>query len=395
VIEYLVNTIKWMIPGLLLLFGARDRGRMRFAVICLIALFAFLAYGVLRQMPLGYALNVEALEMRALRVLERRTGYHRVDLAMVLAGAAWAPLAARGLVKSLAAKLGLTALSGVLVAGLIMTGGRTGYVAWAITGLILSALRWRHNLLLVPVAIVMAIGFMPGVEERMLQGVEFSNVIAGQGGLDIQSIDAVALTSGRTKVWPYVVEKIREGPVFGFGRLAHIRTGILVRVYLETDEAFGHPHNGYLQFALDNGLVGLGIVVLFYGLVLWKALKLFLDRDDPLASAVGGLTAGLVLAFLAASFGAQTFYPIQSTVGMWCAMALTLRIWHLRQSERQSDLASDRLASAPVRSAAGPKPNRVNLPERAPAIGYRHQPAADRTTSLNPLNLHRDLSGER
>jgi O-antigen ligase len=338
-IDNLVNTMKWMIPGLLMMLGARDKTRVKFALYCIFILYGLLAFQILRQMPPSYVLDVEALEMRALRVLERRVGYHRVDLAMILAGAAWAPLAARGLFTSRFARLGITGLSGLLVAALIMTGGRTGWIAWAATGLVLSLLRWRHYLVIAPLAAALGLGFMPGVQERLLQGIDTNYAISSSGGIDTSAVDTDTVTSGRTKVWPRVIQEIKKEPLFGFGRLAHLRTGVFVDVYKDTGEVFGHPHSAYLQFALDNGIIGLAIAVLFHLLLIWKAMRLFVDRQDPLASAVGGLALGLVLAFMLASFGAQTFYPIQGTVGMWCAMGLCVRMTYLRKQERAAGAA--------------------------------------------------------
>ena len=54
--------------------------------------------------------------------------------------------------------------------------------------------------------------------------------------------------------------------------------------------------------------------------------KLF-RSDNRLYSAVGGLTLSLMLAQLFAGVGSQHFYPRESTLGMWTAMFLSLRVY--------------------------------------------------------------------
>jgi O-antigen ligase len=362
IVEYLFNTIKWTIPGLLLLQGCRDRKQMRTAIFCVLALLLLLALQVIRQMPLEYALDGMALQERALRVLDRQVGYHRVDLAMVLAGAPWAFLAARALATNAMTNLGFIAMAGVAFVGLAMTGGRTGYVSWAAAGAVLCALRWRAYLMLAPVAALVVLLALPGTVDRLLQGVdtEALGTSTGSPALDLlsgQALDTNVLTSDRVDVWPYVIQKIKENPFTGYGRRAHQRTGLWMIVYLEKNEVFAHPHNAYLEFTLDNGIIALALVLTFYALVLYKAARLFRDRE-PLAMAVGGLTIGLVVSFLAACMGAQSLYPTASTVAMWCAMCLTLRLWQIRRNEAAA-LASPATAPPTAMPAmAAPPPVR-------------------------------------
>jgi O-antigen ligase len=332
VFDLVFNTLKWIVPGALLIYGCRDREHFRFALICLLVLYFLLAVQVIRSMPLEYALDGEALQERALRVLPRLIGYHRVDLAMILAGAAWIPLAASYMFTSPLPRLGMMGLSGILFLGLVLTGGRTGLISWAAAGFVLCMVRWRHYLLLAPPAVLVVLVALPGVTDRLMQGVETDSV---QGQM-VTEVDADTITSGRTKVWPYALAKIRESLWVGYGRRAFVHSGAAVQTYLETDEYFGHPHNAFLEFTLDNGIIGLGLLLAFFGIVLKRSLSLFRDRSDPMAAAVGATGAGLLIAFVAAGLGAQTLYPIQGTVGMWCGIALSLRMWEQRELERRT-----------------------------------------------------------
>jgi O-antigen ligase len=277
--------------------------------------YAVLAVLVIKQMPLGYLLDGERLQQRAADILQRRVGYHRVDLATMFAGGAWAMLAARPMFSSALVRLGLVGLSGVVVLGLALTGGRMGYATWCVVGLALCVLKWRRYLVLAPAAVLLVLWFAPGITERMLQGF-------GDEGRQDQHL----ITSGRNVVWPYVLGKIGEGPMTGFGRQAWARTNLRYQAAITTGEAFGHPHNAYLEFALDNGLIGLCVLLPFYGLVLLNAVRLFRMRGNPAAEAAGGAALAVTLAYVVAAFGAQTFYPTEGAVGMWCLIALATRV---------------------------------------------------------------------
>lgn len=51
--EYLVNTVKWVIPGLLLFDGCRNRSRFTLALFSLLALYFLLGLQVIRWIPPG------------------------------------------------------------------------------------------------------------------------------------------------------------------------------------------------------------------------------------------------------------------------------------------------------------------------------------------------------
>ena len=157
--------------------------------------------------------------------------------------------------------------------------------------------------------------------DRMMYGFGKTDV-SGQAMTDDYEV-----TSGRTLIWPHVIDKIEESPVIGYGRLAMPRSGLtafLGREYGRGD-AFPHPHNMYLQCLLDNGIVGFVPIVLFFAVVIIYSASLFRDAD-PWCSAAGGVGLSLVLSQLIAGLGSQYFYPTESTLGMWAGMLLVVRV---------------------------------------------------------------------
>lgn len=328
--EYFINTIKWTLPGVLMFDACRSRDRVQIALLMILALYVLLAIQVIRWVPLSAATGSGDFQALASKIIQREIGYNRVTLSMVLGGASWAILAALVLGQNKWHKLGLLVAAGLVAFGQALTGGRIGYACWATVGLILSLVRWRKFLLLIPVGVAGVAFLLPSVWDRILQGV------GGTSGAVVIQSDDYELTSGRTLIWPYVIEKIGQAPGLGYGREAMVTTGLAGFLLEDMDEDFAHPHNAYFQILMDSGIVGLVPVVLFFIVILYHAFRLLRDRDDPLCSAVGGAVCALVLALLIGAVGGQTFYPREAYVGMWAAMFLMLRV----SVERQYALAA-------------------------------------------------------
>ena len=330
--EYFINAFKWVIPGFLLFDGCRSRERVKFSLIVILLLGFFLALQVSYTIPLGYVFT----SMDAYRgsKIEWGIGYNAVDISTILAGVSWGMIAMVGFFRQRWLKVLLLLSVGFTLYSQALTGGRAGYLAWGATGLVLCLIKWRKYLILAPVIVILLPIVFPSATERSLTGFDQTNV-AGQ-----RTTDTYSMTSGRILIWPYVISKIGESPMVGYGRLAMIRTGLTSQVRSEVGEFVQHPHNAYLEWLLDNGLAGFLPVLIFYLVVYVYSMQLFRDRTDPLHSAVGALALAMVTSQLVGSIGAQSFYPREGTVAMWCAIGLALRMTVERA--KVSDVVFDR-----------------------------------------------------
>ncbi len=350
--EYLINSIKWVVPGLAIYDGCRDRKRLYIALACVLGLYFLLGVQVIKWMPMSEAGSGSALSNRSLKILVNEIGYHRVNMSMMLAGAAWAVLATRILVKNAVGSVLIVLASLTIVFAQALTGGRTGYATWALVGAILCVVRWRKLLLLAPVFAVIVMIAVPGAVGRMMQGftaeTRDSNAYLDRQGITYggEGPDLYTVTAGRNIAWHYVVPKIEESPWLGYGRMAMQTTGIMMTIWDKTREVFPHPHNAYLELLLDNGLLGFVIVISFFLVVLRRSFALFRSSESPIYSAVGGVSLALVLALLIASIGSQSFYPREGSVGMWCGIGMMLRVWTDRQRTIRG--GSDSEEGAPV-----------------------------------------------
>jgi len=341
--EYLINNIKYALPGILLFHGCRTEARFRMGLWACLGIYFLLALQVIRWMPLSAAVSGEELANLSLKLLSNEVGFHRVNLSMMLAGASWAIFSTRPLASGRGRMFLITLASLIVLFGQALTAGRTGYVTFLAVGLILCLARWRKYLLVMPVAVIAMVVLVPGAKERLTQGFTpgtvDTNVRAEAMDETVAGGDAYTITAGRNVAWPFVIDKIGESPVVGYGRQAMLKTGLGLFIWRQFGEVFPHPHNAYLELLLDNGFLGFFMVIPFYVLVLKYAFSLFRDSRDPTYVAIGGTACALVLALLFAAMGSQTFYPREGAVGMWCAIGLMLRVY-VQRARRQAQPSS-------------------------------------------------------
>jgi len=241
-------------------------------------------------------------------------------------------------------------LSGVLLFATALTGGRMGLVTWGIMGVIFSMWKWRKLLLVGPAIALIVIATVPAARDRLMQGFGSGEIQTNVSIEETMYIEEGAthwytVTSGRSFAWPFVLEKIGESPAIGYGRAAMIRTGVATSLWTDYGESFPHPHNAYLEWIMDNGIVGAIPVFLMFIVIVRNAGSLFNDDSDVTYVTVGGICLSLVLAFLIASIGSQTFYPREGAVGMWCAIGLMLRVSVMR---KRNILANATVGPEPV-----------------------------------------------
>ncbi|QOY62010.1 O-antigen ligase family protein [Lysobacter sp. H21R4] len=120
------------------------------------------------------------------------------------------------------------------------------------------------------------------------------------GGIDSILGRDVTLT-GRTEIWSYLQRAIADRPILGYGFAAFWRTDEYASFYVSRlfGYAVSHSHNGFLDLALDLGLLYAslicGAIILALGSVVRALLLLRLDGVDAVFIA---LFLGLLLTSL-------------------------------------------------------------------------------------------------
>lgn len=341
--EYLINCFKWVIPALIIFDGCRSRNQYYYAIAMLAMLFILLALQVIKAMKLG-ALNLsgETLQHKALKVISNNVGYHRVNISMLMSSSFWALFCLKEYVSKKAFLFIIVPSCSFILLAMVMTGGRMGYATWGLLGIVFVLLKWRKYLLLAPLMVIAIVIIAPSAVERVTQGFTNQDELMAENvevNFDDEEVDLHSVTSGRVVAWPLVWESIKEGPWLGFGREAMKNLGITQLIMEEhgKGESFPHPHNAYLQWLQDNGVLGAIPVFIFYFLVIKYAWCLFRDNSEKIYVVTGGFCLALTLGFLIAGIGSQTFYPREGAVGMWAGICLMLRVY----VERKKQLAGE------------------------------------------------------
>ena len=319
--EDLFNTTKCVVPGLLFYDGCRSPRRAKMALWCILAVYLWVALRVALFMPPSAILEGGAGMAARTRSL-MATGFTCAMASKMLAGSAWAFLAIRPVLTRSAHKWLAAGAFALTTYAAVLLGTRAGYYAWGSVGLVLCLVRWQRYLFVLPAGVLLLAIVFPGAKDRLFQGV---GEVDASGQATINNDSA---TSGRSEVWPYVVDLIAQSPAVGYGREAMRRTGTTETLSRQLGEvyALGHPHNAYLEMLLDNGVIGFAIVMTFFVIILGYSGRLFLRDGDPWASGIGGVTFALVLGHMVAGMGSQSFYPSYGDCGMWCAIMLMLRV---------------------------------------------------------------------
>ena len=315
--DRLIDTIKWVLPGILLFDGCRTRRRLVVVLVSLVSVYFLIAAQIIIRSPIKSAFTILDDDRNEIC---QSIGYSSCDMSIIMAGASFATLAMIPLVRQKKYKVLIVGVACMIAFGQMLTGGRGGYFAWGCTGLVMCLLKWRKYLILAPIIVILPIIAFPGITER---------AFAGFGETDVtgQNItDEYTVTSGRSLAWPLVIDKISKSLLFGYGRRAMERTGIAAFLSTQLDEGFLHPHSMYLETLLDNGILGSIPILLFWTVMVVYSGRLF-RSDNRYCSATGGLALALILAQLFGGIGAQHFYPKEGTLALWTAMFLSLRVY--------------------------------------------------------------------
>lgn len=333
--EDVFNTIKYVVPGILLFYGCNSKERFKWAIWTLLTMNFLLALQIIKVMPIGALTDGYILEQTAIRKIDRDIGYFRSDLAIFLGGAAWAIFCAKDLVTTYWSRIVIYGATFLTIFAVALTGGRMGIGGCIVVGAVLSAYKWRKILILGPIVALIIISLVPSVKERFTQGFTISSNDRYQQTVNADGPNFNSVTSGRTIIWPYVIDQILERPFLGHGRRAMQRSGLSTRLEENCMEIFTHPHNAYLELFLDNGFV-LGLpIILFYFIMLKHAVQMFKVTINPLCHITGGISIAFILSFLLGAIGQQSFYPTAGSVGLWCAMGILIRV-HTEYSSRRT-----------------------------------------------------------
>ena len=141
----------------------------------------------------------------------------------------------------------------------------------------------------------------------------------------------------RDQLWKVALEVIPHSPVFGFTSGNRVSTSLQYNTgeYLKTEWVDGIPtyHNAYFDIAVSAGLLGLGLMLAFLGIQIFRTLRTLFSKDIQLANKRDQWSLGILVAYLATHvlmssmfFGVLCFTNISVCLYFWIAMGYVSRI---------------------------------------------------------------------
>ena len=152
----------------------------------------------------------------------------------------------------------------------------------------------------------------------------------------VQIFQAEGTTATRLELWEKAWNLFSKSPVFGigFGRFNDVRSAVyenlagqggLLDIFLHPRFYFdsSHAHNSYLQFLAETGIIGLGLLLLFWCLcfqIIFKALKSAKDNHSRkiFFAGLASIVVLLVLSFTENYLSSTTIMVAVSIIVSLC-----------------------------------------------------------------------------
>ena len=127
------------------------------------------------------------------------------------------------------------------------------------------------------------------------------------------------------------IEVFKTSPILGVGPAAHRELCPDIAGHIEEFRCDNHPHNFYIQFLTETGIIGLIVGTIMLVSITWAAFSGWrFARDNVVAATAFVIPLGLF--FPIASFA--DFFGQWNNIFMWSALALALASGHTLINER-------------------------------------------------------------
>ena len=222
------------------------------------------------------------------------------------------------------------ALTAIFLVALFYSFGRSGWIGFALALFLMSMIRFKRLIFIIPLLLILVVLLVPGISER------FSDIsFSGQ----ISSGDSTL--SQRVEYWQAALTVFQAHPVLGVGLgVGRYRVGDFLGQYSMM------IHNDYVSVLLETGVIGFIVFLVWHYQWLVGLFKAYrgatksYDKTITLAVLIALVSIMVMRVTDNILLDSYDMYPI-------CAMiAATLSIYRIRQSEVSRALES------PVESAA-------------------------------------------
>ncbi len=228
----------------------------------------------------------------------------------------------KGLAQSVLLGAGLV----VMAVALLLSNSRSGAVVLVLSFVLISILAaqhfghtlfhqaWVRRVVRIALVLIVLFGLYVGLE-----------TMVGRFGVD------KLLQDGRPRYWGTVLTMVGQFPLFGVGYGAF---GEVYQAYdtSEMEYALVHAHNDYLEFLVELGLIGFGLLAFVIGWMLYKSFRTWSVRHHP---EIKGLALGGLVSVAAIAIHSLTDFNLQipaNKLTFAVILALTLKTAYHRKS---------------------------------------------------------------
>lgn len=218
----------------------------------------------------------------------------------------------------LASVMGILSLVTIIMS--ILTGERINFLISACGGMLAGLVWkpiWNRYIILIIVevlAIIAVFVAFPGMEKRFVDA--FMNDIPIGAHSDYYRVMGGGLLA------------FQEAPIFGIGTANYRDLCPDILIGLENFRCDNHPHNFYIQFLTETGLVGFVAGIVMIGCIIWTTFKAGLKNRYNIVAATSFIIP-LGLFFPIAS--TADFFGQWNNIFMWSALALSLAATNLHR----------------------------------------------------------------
>ncbi len=228
----------------------------------------------------------------------------------------------KGLVQNVLLGAGLV----VMAVALLLSNSRSGAVVLGLSFILVSILAaqhfghtlfhqaWVRRTVRIVLVLIVLLGLYIGLETMV-------------GRFEVDKL----LQDGRPRYWGTVLTMVGQFPIFGIGYGAF---GGVYQAYDTTgmEYALVHAHNDYLEYLVEMGLAGFGLLAFLVGLIFFKSFRTWSTRHHP---EVKGLALGGLVSISALFLHSLTDFNLQIPANMLTfavILALTLKTAYHRKS---------------------------------------------------------------
>lgn len=275
----------------------------------------------------GFALS----ELQAHRTFLGPLGLHANEMALLLALSVGPLLFMWGEVRQGLLKLMCLGILGLVLVALVLTFSRGGYVGLVV--IVSAYLLFRRRLgTIAAFVLIAALGIVAApqaLRDRLTTGIE-SGALSGStlGKADEK------LTQGRVASWQMLAPDVMRSPLWGRGVGSTAWTSAVTK----GQYAANHPHNMYLEIALDLGLLGCVAIFWLYRTYLrgFRRLAAAPELSPVLRRFFAGAAASF-LGMLAMGFTSGHYMPYPEQTFMWFLLGALFAYWPIVQRADQTE----------------------------------------------------------